>query len=274
MSSAAPCLFSICEAEFDHGSAKAEKEGKIKYAHRFSRDYMPEFNPDAKRVISDLTTRVWSPSVFTNGIRKEANFKCSSVLGLDFDDTMTIGEAMEIFKGYRYVIGTTRSHSESAHRFRVLLKLDRVITSAAYYKNIVSYYIKRFHSDPSCKDCARFYYPCTEIIRIGSGENLSTKVGTRKNKAGVNETYAMQRAKNRSHKAKPPRLPLHIANFLANGLIFSKGRNVATFVTALELKKLGHSLDEIIVLIGSSPFDRTGFSDRELIRTCKSAFTR
>lgn len=272
MTSAAPCLFSICDESFNHQSAKDEKDGKIKYAHRFSRNYKPELNPDARRVAQDLTTRVWSPSVFYKGIRKEANFKCSSVLGLDFDDSLTIGEAMALFENYRHVIGTTRSHTDSAHRFRVLLKLDRVITNANDYKMIVSHYIKRFMSDPSCKDCARFYYPCVEIVKIGSGAMLPTELRftpeTRiPDKEKVKKVYSKR-------KPKGPKLPLHIANFLANGLVFSKGRNVATFVTALELRKLGHNVNEVVTLIQSSPFDRRGFSDREMIRTVRSAFTR
>ena len=267
MTNAAPCLFSVCEERFDFDNAKAEKNGRIRYAHRFSHNYRLEFNPDAGRVIDDITTKVWSPAAFYGGIRKEANFKCSSVLGLDFDNGLTLGEAMDKFRRYRHVIGTTRSHSEKCHRFRVLIKLDKVVTDAGEYRNIVSHYINRFRSDPSCKDCARFYYPCTKIIRINPGVTLSSSVP-------LTETRDKQRVKKnwQGKKAKLDVLPLHICNFLANGFLFGGGRNVSCFVSAHHLRKIGVDLREAIYSVSSSPFDRKGFSDKELVGAVRSAY--
>ena len=268
----APCLFSVCSEDYDPENARAEKKGLMQYAHRFSRNYQPQYNPDARTLAHSLCNRVWSPSIFHDGVRKEANFKCSSVLGLDFDDTISLEEAISLFSDYRFIIGTTRSHTEGAHRFRVMLKLDRVITDPQDYRNIVKHYVSRFHSDPSCKDCARFYYPCTKIIKIGLGATLPTQISLNTDK----QTARKEKAKKTLHRKKQGKkvLPLHIGRFLANGLVFSNGRNNSCFVTALELRKMGTSFEAALSLISLSPFDRTGFSDHEIFKTVRSAYKR
>ena len=254
-----PCLFSICAKSFDHRSALAEKRGLLHYAYRFRDRYEEQVNLTIGAMAHSLTQRVWSPVCYSKGIRREANFKYSSVIGLDFDGGLRLEDAKRIFSPYRHLIGLTRSHSESSHRFRVLLRLDRVITDGSTYKRILSYYINKFQSDRACKDTARFYYPCTKIIHAQPGDTLSTAI-KRTRRSSYRKPY------------KKSILPFNISAFLHNGFTFGAGRNVSVFVSAKVLKEAGIDFRQALAMIDGAPFERTGFSDRELESTVRRVY--
>ena len=96
------------------------------------------------------------------------------VLILDIDEAITIPMAVEIFKGYRNIIITTKSHKAWEHRFRVFIELEEPIMG--YYDRIDI--MKFFYStysfvDQSCKNANRLFY--TSPINAECYKNLDGK---------------------------------------------------------------------------------------------------
>jgi hypothetical protein len=122
-----------------------------------------------------LTTRVWSPILFTNGIRTETNFKAVLACALDFDSPVTtLDWALETFKNHAHIIGTTKSHQKekkgiTCDRFRVVLLFNEIIKDLNLYKYNMGILTTKYNADKACKDGARFFFPCTEIVSRGNG---------------------------------------------------------------------------------------------------------
>lgn len=117
------------------------------------------------------TNRPWAPATFT-GSRANGNLKAISLLALDFDSGMKLSEAFELFKDYKHIIGTSKSHQIEkngvvADRFRVLLVLEYPIhTDADFKSHWFAAFAKWPSMDKACKDSARFFFPCTKIVSV------------------------------------------------------------------------------------------------------------
>lgn len=108
----------------------------------------------------------YSPFIFLDGYRKESNSnlnQCNLVM-LDFDDGLSISEAMSIFDNFFYLLATTKSHQKEKNnkvcdRFRIIFPLSKNITiSIEDYKQVMQLLVKKYGNDKNCKDIARFYY--------------------------------------------------------------------------------------------------------------------
>lgn len=123
----------------------------------------------AKNVELIVTQMPWSPIIWKGGKRAEANFVEAHYLALDFDaPQFTLDAAInEVFCDYKCIIGETRSHRKmkggiNCDRFRVVIPFDKPITNLRTYRYNMHRAFERFeYADKSCKDGARFYYPCT-----------------------------------------------------------------------------------------------------------------
>ncbi|MFW5794749.1 MAG: hypothetical protein ACOCV1_04620 [Bacillota bacterium] len=121
----------------------------------------------------------WCPATFNIDPKKgriwrsKANFKQSSVIGLDFDNSpidlkrlnakpVTPDDIIKKFKGYGITPNlyyTTFSDSEKQRKFRVILFLNTVITDKDQYETILKGLMKLFPlADKSCKDSSRFFF--------------------------------------------------------------------------------------------------------------------
>lgn len=138
----------------------------------------------------EITEYPWSPSLF-NGTRSIKNFESSSVLAYDIDNypnqkQLRLDEAKELFKDYKVILGTTKSHqvqkgeNPPADRFRAIFILDKPIKEAVQYTAHWNYYKEKLGlngiADEATKDAARYFFPCKEIvfnqITDGSKETL------------------------------------------------------------------------------------------------------
>lgn len=125
-----------------------------------------------------LCSVVWSPIKFRDGVRKESHFLGAMVCALDFDGPETPLEwARETFKKYDVAIGTTKSHQKEKNgitcdRYRVLLWFKEPITELALYKNNMNILIQKYGADKACKDGARFFFPCVEIVESHAGKSV------------------------------------------------------------------------------------------------------
>lgn len=115
---------------------------------------------------------VWSPCKWDGGHRKTTNFISATLIGLDFDNgATTLEQALNIFADSAHIIGTTKSHQKEkggrvCDRFRVVLKLSAPITDAETFKETMKHYVDRYDCDSQCKDAARFFNPCREIVSV------------------------------------------------------------------------------------------------------------
>lgn len=87
---------------------------------------------EAFRVNDKRTLPQWSPTRFQPPRRKKANAIEASCLVLDYDDGTTIDEALTTWGQWCVLLHTSWSHRPEAHRFRVVLPLDRDITKQEY----------------------------------------------------------------------------------------------------------------------------------------------
>lgn len=126
-----------------------------------------------KELAELIISHHWSPGVFKDNYRNLDNFKYMSNFVLDIDSGLTLNEAKEMFKEYRHIIATTRSHqqpkkeSPPCDRFRVILPLETDIICDADYKctfmNAQTYWPA---IDPQCSDASRMFYKSVEIISV------------------------------------------------------------------------------------------------------------
>jgi hypothetical protein len=209
-----------------------------------------------------ICTTNWSPILFKDGIRAIKNYERARFIGLDFDKGMCLPEAIETFKKYTHIIGTTRSHQKekvsasglvepACDRFRVVLACENWCENFYDYTFTMCDIMKVLPNDKSCKDAARLFFPCKEIVSLGKGEKYPWLKEPPK--------YAEQRAKRKERESK---------TFLANqgeGIIppwlreelksthLYPSRHTRCYRLGAELMKQGYSLERTIDIVFSNP---------------------
>lgn len=231
--------------------------------------------PTAGELAELVKTYVNSPCLWASGVRKKDNFRLAEWIGLDFDEGMTIDEAMKIFEPYVHVIGTTKSHQVDkggvkCDRFRVFLKLQTRIKSKNAYEATVGWWIKEHGADKACRDGARFFWPCKDIVVVkGWGKLVPIVIPPRKKPISKLKDIKIYSGENYRI------LPTWIKHVLKDGT--SASRNTVTYKIARDLCKLGYSQNEVVDLIMSSslPGCKTdSFSKAECDRAVESGFKK
>lgn len=118
-------------------------------------------------ITSLVTSRMFSPFVFANNHRKKEFFDRTNLLVLDIDKGMSLFEAEGVISehGLKAILGTTKRHTEEQNRFRIFLPLSETIRDERTYQLTWQSAKHLFpHCDDACKDVARFYFPCKEIV--------------------------------------------------------------------------------------------------------------
>lgn len=106
----------------------------------------------------------YSATKFKNGKRNNISAKGVSIIILDIDDVQTLEEGIEIFKEFKSLIVTTKSHQIEkkglvADRYRVILPLNQSIIDMEYYSKLMRYLTRFYDADIACSDPARYYSP-------------------------------------------------------------------------------------------------------------------
>jgi hypothetical protein len=104
---------------------------------------------------------LWSPVFLSDMARKSSSVTHITALVYDFDHGETWDDVVSMPKcyGMRFWAYSTFSHTEEAHRFRLVLAVDEAIPVALYpqvwrgFARMVGWKV-----DESCKDLARLYY--------------------------------------------------------------------------------------------------------------------
>lgn len=228
---------------------------------------------DLSKVIEKNT---YSLSRFNNGHRTNGNFIASDFIGLDFDDGLTLNDAVQLFKNYNCIIGTTRNHQKpkngvTCDRFRVILKLERTITTADEYKSAVNDLLNKHpQADKQCSDAARMFYPCSKIVFLNaSGETIKpmTTPPSKTIKAVTEQPPVV--------KGKLSRNTLGFITFGPESSS-TKGTvsNTRLFKAAVDCLEQGYTLEESIQLLLPSVKNYGGEFTSNDLKTIKSAFNR
>lgn len=202
---------------------------------------------------------VWSPIVWGDGKRCSAGFLFSDYCGLDFDDTLSIDEAIGIFKDYRAIIATTENHRKVkngvyADRFRVIVPWERRITCRDEYVHNMTLAIKEFGADQACKDAGRLFKPSVQVALLNDADDMPVRevppkaIARQAVAAGV--------------------MPPWLRGMIARGSDGEPGRNVAAFKIATACLRNG--IENVFEVLKCS-YGVNTLSDAELIMVVRSA---
>lgn len=129
-----------------------------------------------------ITVASWSPALFNGGHRKSANMSRMDVFAVDIDGGLPLSSAIERVRelGLSCLIGTSKSHGIEkkgviADRYRIVFDLSESLTSPKQVRPAFEAARMLFPQiDEACKDAARFFYPCMQIVyRSPEGATLS-----------------------------------------------------------------------------------------------------
>lgn len=92
--------------------------------------------------------------------RSSQDFVKGNIAMVDIDDGMTIDDIKnhEFYNDYSAGYYTSPSHTEEAHRLRLIFLLERVITNEADMRAILTALINVYGGDEACKDATRIFY--------------------------------------------------------------------------------------------------------------------
>lgn len=237
------------------------------------------FAPVAPRSIEELatliTTEIWSPIQFTGNERKRDNFQRSRIVALDFDDgETTVAEAKEFCLDLKlsHVIGTTKSHQKkkvspsgralpAVDRFRMLFIADSWCADRELYEWNMQDAVEAWGADPSCKDAARFFWPCAEVVSFGTGEKWQW-LPLPSDHVPEKERIRRQREKLAAFRDAGGILPRWIRNFLDGTETVEAGeRHKTCYKLGAQMTLCGWDEDRIFQSLMKTPLSEIGASD-------------
>lgn len=138
---------------------KAEKAAEARFT---SKPYLPQVTEvsTVDDLIEVICNFAWSPSLFTE-FRRQDSFVSTDFIVLDIDDGMTIDEAEKVVHKLNVcsICLPSTSHTEEAHRFRLIFPLAKTISSSDVFTATMSKVAENFPADPAClNDTSRFYF--------------------------------------------------------------------------------------------------------------------
>lgn len=214
-----------------------------------------------------ICTNRYSPIVFKEGKRSEKNFDHADIIALDFDGGLSIAEAEQRFKDYRYIIAPTKSHQKDKNgqvcdRFRVVLFLSERITDLAVYKSTAVKLLQMFpEADRACKDGARYFEPSTRIAKIN---NYGLQVEPCS--VEVKELEPANSVSTDSNKGDLSRLTYQFITFGAPAGEWNSRLLKAT----IDLQEQGYTIEEAKSLLSRA----TGHLDNNDLKTIQAQFAR
>ena len=112
-------------------------------------------------LINAVTSYGWSPSIFS-GVRHNDNFVSTDFMSLDIDSGLRIEDAEKRVQslGLACLCLPSPSHTQEAHRFRLILPLAKTIFFPEDFDATWDFLQKQFPElDAQCSDYARWYAP-------------------------------------------------------------------------------------------------------------------
>lgn len=219
----------------------------------------------------------WSPIVFRGGYRAQKSFIEASWCGLDFDNgEMSLEDAKKRFCDMIHVIGTTKSHRRPkngvvADRFRVVLLFEEKITDIKTYRWNMRKLLEEYpEADETCKDGARFFWPCTKIVQVEK-EGFKREVDKDVPDWFMREPTADEVRSQMKTRALPRWVIARLSRPIEKGK-----RNITVYKIAKDMTRYGILKEDIVHAILSSPTYRDDLSQEthdEVLKTIGSAWT-
>lgn len=112
---------------------------------------------------------------FEKNYRKAENFICSDIIAADFDDGMTLAEALrnDFFINNAALLYTTVNHTSENNRFRVVFQLPYTVTDKSIIHSAQTGLTRKFPADVASVDPARQFYGSTNAQVHVFGKSLS-----------------------------------------------------------------------------------------------------
>jgi hypothetical protein len=224
-----------------------------------------------------------SPIIWREGIRSQANFNYADLMALDADDgKFTLADALEEFKDYAHVIGTTKSHgiakgdAEPCDRFRVYLQLDQRVTDLKLFKYIGLSLALKYNCDLNPVDGARVFQPSLLVSTLDDGKLIDVeyyKVKQAREEAFRRDTEKEEQERRLGERKKyfgTRCLPQWCIGLLTNGVGPGESRNKACYKLGIYGVEAGYSISEIVDLIMNSAIPVGPQVRQEVERSVKS----
>lgn len=218
---------------------------------RYRTGWKVDYRPLSATILNHAT----SPIIFKNGVRLGVNFIVSYCCVLDFDgpDTPMRNAIENVFCDVDHLIATTRSHQKVKDgvgpwdRYRLWALWERPITDHQTFIYNMNLLIKKYDTDVTCKDLARFYFPCQEIVSIvkSTGGRIEVKEPTKSWVANHNQSMV--------DAAAPIKHITKDAHLVLKGHIDVGDRNQCFYRGCRDLFRAGYSLDQVTKFAVSSP---------------------
>lgn len=239
---------------------------------RVARDWLIG-KPKNKDIFIDMiTTQAWSPIVWRGGVRKEKNFLKAYFAVIDVDNGMSLKEAInEKFADFDCLIGTTKSHGIKGDRFRVIFRLEKPIYDVNVWRATHEGLIEMFGADKSCKDGARWYYPCKEIVHDAMDRQGIT-VGHSK----VEKCPDPQKTKLQNSTSTGSANIKYFIDYIKNPIEKGGkiGRNDGTYRFGLECVKFGIPYETALTICLNSGIVAKDFQKYQIERQLKHAYQK
>lgn len=112
----------------------------VAYSHDIAQGYQNEFAPfDKLHRLTQAPGLHWINHHLIDGHRQEESCKAGfNMVVLDVDGGVNLSTVRMLLKGYKYLIYTTKRHTDEEHRFRVILPMNYVLAlDAKDYKEFM-----------------------------------------------------------------------------------------------------------------------------------------
>lgn len=238
---------------------------------------------ESESVGDTICQHSWS-NIEWEGERKQDNFKQAFFIALDFDGGKTIKEILSWCEelALEFVLGTTKSHqkekpnakkfSEPCDRFRLILPTESVCSNLMDYRYTLSYFIDELGADRSCRDGARFFFPCQNVLYE---RKEARKTGWIKAPATILHEPKRKKLNILKGREQNGAMPVWISYLLMNGAqVGSRHSKCYAVANALFEYDICQTTDDAHRLLSSSPFREIDDGGTYLWRTCEQARQR
>ena len=226
-----------------------------KYHTKFFRYEPANLDDFAKQVC----TEIWSPLLWKGGHRGKANFYKSCVVALDFDDgSFTLADAKELIDdfGMSHILATTKSHQLAkttdtgvirmpVDRFRLIFIAENYTEDREQYEYNMGQLAEIYGCDKSCKDSARFFWPCKDVISVGKGRRYHWQEFPIDYER---DEVARERQRRRLQKYPKGAFPSWIRDIFRFGVPVGE-RHVTCYKLGACLSMMSYTEDEIVNLL-------------------------
>ncbi len=219
-------------------------------------------NHDQLSLADTICKSVWSHCLWAGGYREEFSFVGSYYAVFDFDEGVTKDEAKEIFEGYEYILGPTKSDGmrkwtpkrgdvPACDRFRVVVPWAAPIWDTDIFRYNMKLVVTELGADVQAVDAARCWQPCKSIYAVGEGKGLDVVTAL-----PLEETdeYKLQKRKDSMQYYKEVKtFPPYVLHFVSGSHVVKGDVNAKLFKACCFLFDYGFTYAEVLDVLEKTP---------------------